>query len=848
MTLLPGYFSAADDPGEVFQCTSKSACPGGVPGTCAVGRDVQTIACSQCLPGLSMMYDGSCRACDGRDYALFVVVLLAALLGIAVVYLSLVKDSKERHTSSKLIVVLGLIQLVTTVQILAVMSRFGITWRAPFANILRVVDILSFDVEALSLDCVGGSGSVATFILRAMVMPLLIVMALLVHVCYLLATRSFGDFKMKLLMKTIGTLFMIFFIIFFTMVLAPFQCRSHPNGNYTVQRYPAVLCSGDGEHLQLFIVGGLAILIPIFFLVVCTWIVIVEIPRRIATSDAEFIDSVSFLVKRFRPGAEIFSVLFLLRNALVVLCPLADAKSSKVMLMSLVMYANIILVSYFKPWRFAVCNFLDIALSCGTMLVLDMGSAVVNDVDPQTIAVVVLIVVVIMLGAILVTMGFGIYRLLQQRFYKQFKFFLCHQKAGAGSTARLLKMELEKHYRGTKTFVDCDDLNDLTRLFSYVAQDTETFVILGSPAIFTRKWCVGEMVTAMRAEVDTVILAWPRLELPNEKFIEDYSSLVPDITELTKYGIGLEEIKATFRWLLTVDVQPIHDRMTADSVSSIVRNLSAQRRRGITTPPLRMANGNTSSMSSRSQDSHISCNSIGSRGRDRERQMDTPKSLKTPILYDHDNLEAGACALVLNALLRPKLVGTHVPLPSLLSEGTEVSPSTRTALIICSENCFRSFQMQEWLLQCCELPKCAVMPVISEDGFVIPSLRSLGTPNLGHDQLQQYALILKAIFQEIAVVFVPQNYSSTHEDLQLRASKAASRLTKKTLTPLAEKVAKLRCLEKEADDGEDGKELRNDADEGDMEAEAKMSEPMVELVQQVTPEALEDGPLQSEQL
>ena len=35
-------------------------------------------------------------------------------------------------------------------------------------------------------------------------------------------------------------------------------------------------------------------------------------------------------------------------------------------------------------------------------------------------------------------------RFLQQRYYKQFKFFLCHQKAGAGSMARLLKMELER--------------------------------------------------------------------------------------------------------------------------------------------------------------------------------------------------------------------------------------------------------------------------------------------------------------------------------------------------------------------------------------------------------------------
>ena len=34
-----------------------------------------------------------------------------------------------------------------------------------------------------------------------------------------------------------------------------------------------------------------------------------------------------------------------------------------------------------------------------------------------------------------------------------------------------------------------------------LGQDTESFVILGSPAIFTRKWCMGEMATALTNEV-----------------------------------------------------------------------------------------------------------------------------------------------------------------------------------------------------------------------------------------------------------------------------------------------------------------------------------------------------------
>lgn len=50
--------------------------------------------------------------------------------------------------------------------------------------------------------------------------------------------------------------------------------------------------------------------------------------------------------------------------------------------------------------------------------------------------------------------------------------------------------------------------------------------------------------------------------------------------------------------------------------------------------------------------------------------------------------------------------------------------------------------------------------------------------------------VIKALFQEIAVVFVPQSYSSTQDDLELRASQAALRLTA-TLQPLGEKAQKL---------------------------------------------------------
>ena len=52
---------------------------------------------------------------------------------------------------------------------------------------------------------------------------------------------------------------------------------------------------------------------------------------------------------------------------------------------------------------------------------------------------------------------------------------------------------------------------------------------------------VGEMVTARIQKVNTVLLMWPSFLKPDKIFIENYTSIVPDITELANYNIGIAE-------------------------------------------------------------------------------------------------------------------------------------------------------------------------------------------------------------------------------------------------------------------------------------------------------------------
>ena len=66
--LIPGYFSFAYDRGSIYRCYRNAlACPGGVPGSCAEGRDSSSVACSACLPGLHPTAEG-CVPCRGQDW------------------------------------------------------------------------------------------------------------------------------------------------------------------------------------------------------------------------------------------------------------------------------------------------------------------------------------------------------------------------------------------------------------------------------------------------------------------------------------------------------------------------------------------------------------------------------------------------------------------------------------------------------------------------------------------------------------------------------------------------------------------------------------------------------------
>jgi len=428
--------------------------------------------------------------------------------------------------------------------------------------------------------------------------------------------------------------------------------------------------------------------------------------------------------------------------------------------MNILLYGSIVITAFYKPWRAPACNFLDLLLVTGMLVILDMGSLFVTEVDTSKVTATCVVFFSLMFLAIAAAIFYGIAKHFFVRYRKQFRFFLCHQKVAAGSLARLLKMELQKRGPQFNTFVDCDDLNDPTRVLNYVGQDTETLVVLGSPELLTRKWCVGEICTARIQRVDTVVLALPGYVEPDKTFIESYSSIVPDITELANYNLGLTEVEETLRWISTVPTIAV-PFLTPDAIELMGNDLTGTSKK----------------------------------------QMISSGEPDCVVLADLENIEAVATAYILLDLILPKLAGSHRDsMPAVLTKGAPLPATTATVLMICSEGCFRSVEVASWLLTVIKLEKCCVLPIIAEDGFRFPSQAFyddlVANQQLSKLDLDTYVHILKAVFEEIAVVFPPENYSSTQEDLDLRSKQVTWRLQSGALKPLASKLRQSDCSSK----------------------------------------------------
>ena len=139
--------------------------------------------------------------------------------------------------------------------------------------------------------------------------------------------------------------------------------------------------------------------------------------------------------------------------------------------------------------------------------------------------------------------------------------FISHFKVEAGSDARYLKDLLERML-GARVYLDSVDLVDLGTLVDGV-HASDCVVLLGTPGVLTRPWCIVELYSAHARGIPVVLLQIARRELD----LDDAARLIDDLeTELDRRnpnafaevtrrlsGASLDDVKAALRSVLHLD-------------------------------------------------------------------------------------------------------------------------------------------------------------------------------------------------------------------------------------------------------------------------------------------------------
>ncbi|CAE7801240.1 unnamed protein product [Symbiodinium sp. CCMP2592] len=762
LQLLPGFFSSPEDPGSVFRCESVEACPGGSPGTCAAGREVSSVACGICLEGLRPSGE-TCEPCGGGDYVFLVFIVLAIFLSTGWLHAWFLYQAKHHivRQGALLNVTMYITQLVVYLQLLVVIQKIEVNWGEPFLLILDWLSFLSLEelVKSLhAISCVARLTPTLQFLLQTIAVPAAFMVAptcthLFLQTPCALRKRRIGSSKFYVLLETLGSLSVLFFIVLCTAVVEPLQCQEHPNGMSTLQSSVSVFCNFTGVHLHLCIIGGILGLLPLAFLSLCAWAVLCELPRRVQMADMKFIVAFSFLVLRFSPGLEPFAIFLLLRNMLFALAPVLPSASASLLLVHVLICANFFVVALFKPWRTLHASYSDILANMIFLIIIFQASFFVSEVDKVAS----MVLCTAALCAILLGLtGLSFYTmmklLLSRNGSKRYRYFLSHQKSAAGCLARLLKIELQ--VRGLSSFLDADDLTDLSWLFSVLSQNVEALVVIATPMYLTRTWCVAELVTARLHQLETTLLALPHFFIPSDAFIDEFESMAQSKIDLATWGFGTADITETIRWLRTLRFFTLQSPLGRSQITDVVNFLTG-----------------TSRPSSEVVDSDCL------------------------ILADQDSVEAVATAHILRHFMAPHVLHLCNVLPKVLGATDKIKRTTQSLdtsnvsyrplllVMVCTHGCLVSGHMVDWVLQAYRVASsCNVLPVTAEDGFQIPPPAVL-TELQRHPKVQAardynaaatYVKVLKAIFVQVAVHFLPQSFSES--SLELKAKQVASRL------------------------------------------------------------------------
>ena len=181
----------------------------------------------------------------------------------------------------------------------------------------------------------------------------------------------------------------------------------------------------------------------------------------------------------------------------MALGPVLPAAFARIAFLQLVLVLSLSLTVGVLPWRVRIANVIDCVCHVCLLAMILLSASFAEDKYLTEVANLCFIVAILMLCVLPIGLVIAGLKASQKSNKKEFQYFICHHKQGAGAMARLLKIRL-KSTAGVKrkVFIDSDDLKDLTKLQDCVANDTESLVVLHSAGVLYRPWRVLEVATA----------------------------------------------------------------------------------------------------------------------------------------------------------------------------------------------------------------------------------------------------------------------------------------------------------------------------------------------------------------
>lgn len=174
---------------SVYSCGGNAEwCPGkrdpGL-GQCASGR-VGTV-CAECATGMKGTADGTCEPCEDEDAGIPTAfrhagVFALCILSLAVFYF-LCSFNRGMKRQSLLTILLSILcsQLFAMMQMLGTMRWMQVSWTEPILSVFKLSSQVTLSMDWLNLRCIGDFDPWQIFVIRALLLPGVLVVLFLVH-------------------------------------------------------------------------------------------------------------------------------------------------------------------------------------------------------------------------------------------------------------------------------------------------------------------------------------------------------------------------------------------------------------------------------------------------------------------------------------------------------------------------------------------------------------------------------------------------------------------------------------------------------------------------------------------